>query len=92
MLKAIKNGPKVFNAIFNGDYEKKFKFKYKLSVQNEEYKFDALVPYCENCKKEPIRMSTDGYGNFKCNCASFLVYENIEDVKSRILTEVEKYE
>lgn len=90
MLKAIKKSFNFHNAVFStGD---KFTIKFKLSVLDENYVFDKLIPYCTNCSSSPIMMSKYGYGDYICNCGKSLDYDHIKFIRSRILTDVEKFE
>ncbi|WP_185290288.1 hypothetical protein [Chryseobacterium lactis] len=90
MLRAIKKSSNYHNAEFdNGD---NYQIRFKLSVKDEEYVFDKFAPYCKNCSHSPILMSSYALGDFTCNCGRYLKYEHTKHIKSRIITEVEKFE
>nr|WP_321230748.1 hypothetical protein [uncultured Psychroserpens sp.] len=91
MLKAIKKYPLNYIATITGTSDK-FSFKYSLSVENEVYKITDFRPYCPNCNDKPIRMSTYGYSDFKCNCGKMVDYRLCKDIKSHIVTDLEDLE
>jgi hypothetical protein len=88
MLKAIKNigTEKPINITGTTD---KFLFKFKPIVEEETYVISELHPYCQNCSNHPIRMTEQGYGDFRCNCGKQIDYRLCRDVESRIISEIE---
>jgi hypothetical protein len=91
MLKAIKRVPNNFPVIINGTTDK-YLFKFKVTVENEEYYFEKIVPYCQNCSTTPLRMTEKYFGGYRCNCGKEVDYQVIKDVKSRIITVLEENE
>lgn len=91
MLKAIKKVPKDFPVKINGTTDE-YVFKYKATVENEEYYFESIVPYCQNCSNSSIRMTKKYLGDYRCNCGKEVDYQVIQDVKSRIITVLEENE
>ncbi|MEN2402597.1 hypothetical protein GKZ90_0022600 [Flavobacterium sp. MC2016-06] len=91
MLKAIKKYPLRYNVTITGTTDE-FVFKYSLLVENEKYRINDLRPYCSNCSEKSIRMATFSYGDFKCNCGKYIDYRLCQDIKSRIITDLEELE
>ena len=75
-------------AIINGT-DDKYVFKYKANIRDEEYHIQNLTPYCCNCTNLPLRMTSVGFGDFKCNCEKEIGYQLCRDVESRIITNLE---
>jgi hypothetical protein len=88
MLKALKgiSTEKPINIIGTAD---KFIFKFRPTVEDENYAINDLYPYCQNCTNHPIRMTEFGYGDFRCNCGKQVDYRLCRDVESRIISEIE---
>lgn len=89
MYRAIRKYPTTYNVTVGND---KYESRYKITVVDGEYFFDKFVLYCENCSEEPIRMSKYALTEFRCNCGRQINHNLTRDIKSRILTEVEKLE
>jgi len=89
-LNAIKSYPPLFK-VKTADSEN-YHVKFKLSVKDDDYFFEDFKPYCENCQEQPMRMTTYAFTDFRCSCGRQLNHTIIRDIKSFILTEVEKYE
>lgn len=89
-LNAIKNYPPIFNV--TTEKNEKIQIKFKLKVLDDDYTFEKFIPYCQNCDPEFRRMSRHGYTEFRCNCGTFINHILTRDIKSAIITSVEKYE
>ncbi|MCR9172897.1 MAG: hypothetical protein NXI10_10410 [bacterium] len=88
MLRTLERMPNEKPITINGT-NYRFVFKYKARVSNEEYIIDKLHPYCHNCQELPVRMTSVGYGDFRCNCGKEINYDLCRDVESRIVSELE---
>lgn len=89
-LNAIKKSPDFIN--ISVDNRHKFKLKYKATVENEDYVISNIKAYCNNCTDDVILMRNTYFQDYECNCGTKLAWKTVQDVKSRIITDIEKNE
>ncbi len=91
MNKAIREMPKEFTAQIQGTNDT-YLFKFELEVNNKNYEVKNLRPYCQNCGNGNLRMVDKYYGDYRCNCGREVDFRLWEDVKTRIISELESFE
>lgn len=89
MRNVIKKSPNKMN-VENKSTGDKYLFKFKASVEDEEYVLDKLQAYCLNCQDKPIVMDNNRYdGTITCQCNRQLEYEFSRNVRNQIKSELE---
>jgi hypothetical protein len=91
MLRAIKKSPHEY-PISIIDSNDRFIFKFDPVITNNDYFLNNFRAYCHNCSSKGIRMSENGFDQFRCNCGKKVDFMLCQDVRSSVITMLESNE